>query len=335
MLTDFLVFPEYGYWLLLIIPAAFAVVFAFLRSVSAVSGWFDPGEYLFLYPIFKLILRGAAILLIAIAILGPYWGRLPEKVNKMGREVYFLLDVSASMMCEDIKPSRLTKIKKELKKMITALKGDKMGLIVFTSDAYVQCPLTTDYKALLLFVDLVSSEQFSNSGTDFRTALTMALKRFTETEKATRKMSRSIVLISDGEDFGDTYTSVSERLKSEGIMLFTVGVGTYEGGKVPNFNRGKMVGYKKNANGTPAISQLKDESLRSMAEDFGTQYHTIDQPVDDLGPIIDQVKLVSSSVIDSKSELSKVNRYQIPLLLGMILMAVSLFWMPVSPKKNY
>lgn len=335
MLSDFLVFPEYGLWLLLLIPAGFAAVLAFSRSIQATTGWFNHGDYQFQYPLAKLVLRGTALILIGLALLGPYWGRLPEKVNKMGREVYFLVDVSASMMTEDIKPSRLTKIKKELKKMITALKGDKMGLIVFTSDAYVQCPLTTDYKALLLFVDLVSSEQFSNTGTDFRAALSMALKRFTETEKATQKMSRSIVLISDGEDFGETYTSVTERLKSEGIMLFTVGIGTYEGGKVPNYRRGKLDGYKKNTDGTPAISQLKDESLRQLAEEFGTQYHNIDLAVDDLGPIIDQVKLVSASVMDSKSEMAKVNRFQIPLMAGILLFMVSLFWMPVATKRNY
>jgi Ca-activated chloride channel family protein len=335
MLNDFLVFPEYGWWLLLLFPAGLAAVLAFSRSVSAITGWFNHGDYQFLYPLAKLVFRGMALLLIGLALVGPYWGRLPEKVNKMGREVYFLLDVSASMMTEDIKPSRLTKIKKELKKMITALKGDKMGLIVFTSDAYVQCPLTTDYKALLLFVDLVSSEQFSNTGTDFRAALSMALKRFTETEKATQKMSRSIVLISDGEDFGETYTSVTERLKSEQIMLFTVGIGTYEGGRVPNYRRGKQDGFKKNSDGTPAISQLKDESLRQLADEFGTQYHNIDQPVDDLGPIIDQVKLVSASIMDSKSEMAKVNRFQYPLLAGIVLFMVSLFWMPVSAKRNY
>lgn len=335
MVKDFLIFADYGGWLLLLIPAGIAAVFAFVRSVRATTGWFNETDYHFLYPVFKLILRGVALLLIGLALMGPYWGRLPEKVNKMGREVYFLLDVSASMMTEDIKPSRLAKIKKELKKAVTALKGDKMGLIVFTSDAYVQCPLTNDYRALLLFIDLVSSEQFSNTGTDFRAALSMALKRFTETEKAAMKMSRSIVLISDGEDFGETYTSVTERLKQEGIMLFTVGIGTYEGGRVPNFRRGKQDGWKKNSDGSPAISQLKDESLRNLAEEFGTQYHNIDQPVDDLGPIIDQVKLVSASIMDSQTELTKVNRYQFPLLLGIILFGVSMFWMPISAKRNY
>lgn len=332
MLSDFLVFKNYLPWVLLVIPAGVAIIFVFLRTNRALNTWFHDDEPRVLFPVLRMILRGSGILLLAVALLGPYGGRLPEKINRMGREVYILLDVSASMMAEDIKPSRLSKIKKELKKMVMELKGDKLGLIVFTSDAYVQCPLTTDYKAVLLFIDLVSSEQFSNTGTDFRTALSLALKRFTETEKNSKKVARSIVLISDGEDFGDTYTSVTERLKSEDIMLFTVGVGTYEGARVPNIRNGNVRGYKRNSDGSPAISQLNDASLQEMAEDFGTQYHRIDKPGDDLGPVIDQVKLVSSSVMDSGTELAKVNRFQIPLLLGFLVLAASMFLMPIRPR---
>lgn len=329
-LQKFLVYPDFWPIMLIVLPLSVAVVVVFYKSYRAMQMWFNATDYKFFIPEAKMVLRGLALLFLAISLMSPYWGRMEQQISKLGREVYILLDVSASMNTEDIQPSRIEKVKKEVRRMIGKLKGDKIGLIVFTSDAYVQCPLTNDQKAVLLFLDLVGTYQFANTGTSFRSALAMALDRFINTEKSARKTTRSIVLISDGEDFGENYTSVVDRLKDNDISVFTVGVGTYAGGKVPNIRRGKRKGYKRNDDGSPAISQLKDQTLRDIADQFGNEYHAIDDQIDNLDPITDQIKLLSATVMERENRLTSVNRYQWFLVIAFVCMVASMFMMPIK-----
>lgn len=333
-LEQFMVQPEYWPVFLILIPLGVVVVLLFVRHAAAVRLWFTPSEYRFFFPEIKLVLRGVALVFLALAITGPWWGRVEQQINQLGREIYFLIDVSASMNCEDIKPSRISKVKKEVREMINELQGDRVGIIVFTTDAYVQCPLTSDYKAASMFLDLVDSGQFASTGTDFRAALGKALDRFKNTEKSAKKMTRSVVLISDGEHFGDEYVSVIERMKDNEITAFPVGVGTYAGAKVPDFARGAKVGYKKGQDGTVAISKLVDGSLQDLADKFDTKYHRIDDQIDDLGPVLDQVQMLSASVVGRETMLANVNRYQLFLFFSVILLAASMFWMPVRSDKR-
>jgi Ca-activated chloride channel family protein len=336
-LNTFLTTPDYWPLAFGLIPLLVLIGIVYYKNRKAMKIWFAPGEYGFFLPEVKLVMRGVAAVCILLALLGPYWGRTEQEVPIRGREVYVLIDVSASMNCEDIAPSRLQKVKREVKKMIGQMNGDRVGLIVFTSDAYVQCPLTSDLNAANLFLDLVGTAQFSNSGTNFREALQTALTRFQEAEdslEVNKKLSRSIVLISDGEDFGDTYTSVVGRLKDSGITVFTVGVGTYAGAQVPEYRNGQKVGLKKAEDGSPAISQLKDETLQDIASSFNTEYLAIDDQFDNLDPVLDQIKLLSSQELDREKRLAEVNQYQIFLAIGVVLLIISMFWMPYSTKRR-
>lgn len=333
-LEQFLVAPAYWPVFLFLLPLGVVVAMLYVRHNSAVRIWFRPDEHELFFPEIKLLLRGLAVLFLAISITGPWWGRVEQQISQLGREVYILIDVSASMNCDDIKPSRLVKVKKEVRNMVNALQGDKVGLIVFTTDAYVQCPLTNDYKAVNLFLDLLGSEQFAATGTDFRVALSKALDRFVNTEKSAQKTTRSIVLISDGEHFGDEYASVIERLKDNDVTVFTVGVGTYAGGKVPDYRRGKLQGYKKNDDGSLALSKLKDDDLQEIADQFGTDYTRIDDQIDDLDAVLDQIQLLSASVVGRETMLANVNRYQLFLLLSVICLGASMFLMPFRKKQR-
>ncbi len=331
---SFMVTPEYWPAFILWIPLGVVLVILYVRSNSAVRIWFRPHEYTFFFPEIKLIFRGVAIVFLTLSMLGPWWGRLEQQIDQLGREVYFLIDVSASMNCDDIKPSRIQKVKKEIRGMVNQMKGDRVGLIVFTTDAYVQCPLTNDYKAINLFLDLLGTEQFSSTGTDFRNALSKALDRFVNTDKSEQKITRSIILISDGEHFGDEYASVTERLKQNEITVFPVGVGTYMGGKVPEYRRGQIVGYKKSEDGSLAISKLDDTSLQSLADDFGTKYHRIDDQIDNLDPVLDQIEMQSASVVGRETMLSNVNRYQLFLLISLVTFFASMVWMPLKTSRT-
>ena len=331
--TKFMVNPGYAVLFLALLPVAVLVVVAYQKSDRAIRLWFSPGEYQFFLPEIKMVLRLLSLVLVLLGLMGPYWGPTEQQIAKLGREVYILIDVSASMNTEDIKPSRLEKVKLEVKKMLAGMRGDKVGLIVFTSDAYVQCPLTSDHTALQLYLDMVGSYQFASTGTSFREALLVALDRFTNKEKAARKTTRAAILISDGEDFGEEYESVVTRMQNNGITVFPVGIGTAVGGPVPNIVKGEKRGFKQNKEGGQAISALKSGTLENIADQFGVTYHTIDDQIDNLDPVTEQIQMLSASVMDRETRKVSINRYQWFLGLGLLCFAVTLFWMPFQPRR--
>jgi Ca-activated chloride channel family protein len=322
---------------LLGIPFLLGVIyFTAHRSSRAVQVWFHQREVMLHAPYGRMAFRMAAVLLLGIALVGiSLGGRSERTISTYGREVYILLDVSASMMTEDVKPNRLEKVRREMKQMISSLSGDKFGLIVFTSDAYVQCPLTNDKDAMLLFLDMVNPSQFSNGGTDFRSALAMALDRFEHVEKESKKTSRCVLLVSDGEHFGDSYESVLDRMKLQDITVFTVGVGTEAGGPVPDYQGGQKVGVKRGQDGQTAISTIQESTLRSIAEVFGTTYLRMDEQMDNLDPIEDQIRMVSASQTGSRAEKMKHNWFQVPLGMAFVLILLSMILAPLRrPEAN-
>ena len=179
----------------------------------------------------------------------------------------------------------------------------------------------------------INMEVFDNTGTNFRSALLMAYHRFIKVEASKQKTTRSVVLISDGEDFGENYSSVIERLKKHDIKLYPVGIGTYEGAPVPNSVMGKTEGFMKRSDGTLARSALQDNLLMQLGEEFNTEYVRLDEQIDDLRPVTEQLKLRSASVIDTKIEEVKTNRYQWFLAGSFLLFMASMFLMPIKKPK--
>ena len=323
------VYPAYWFWWLAV-PVSLGIIYLVYRRVAYITeNWFAPETYARSYPFFKFWLRAGAFVLLFVALLGPYWGERPSQTPVLGREIYILLDVSASMNAEDVRPNRLAKVKEELRSLIDAMKGDKIGLIVFAENAYVQCPLTTDYQAVKLFLDLASSNQFAQTGTNFRAALGVALNRFSNLENPNDKLSRVIILVSDGEDFGGKYTSIIDRFRQFYVRVFTVGVGTLEGAPIPHSEKGIQLGYKSHEDGTRAISYLQEESMQQIAAASGTNYIRIDDKTQSLEALQDQLQKLSVSPLSSRIEQVKNNKYQIFLGISLVLLLISLFIMPI------
>ncbi|MEM7657992.1 MAG: VWA domain-containing protein, partial [Bacteroidota bacterium] len=281
------------------------------------------------YPLLKLGLRGLGFILLFIAMLGPYWGTKEESTTMSSREIYLLLDVSASMNAQDVMPSRLDKAKQTLTELIRQMKGEKIGLILFTEQAYVQCPLTRDHQAVQLFLELAQPQQFTQTGTQFRSALAVAMDRFINVDKTSQKIGRGIVLVSDGEDFGDKYVSLVERLKGANITVFPLGVGTYEGAPIPHFANDSRDGFKRYEDGTMAISRLVEDDLRSMADEFGTDYLHLDDPFLDVGMLREQIYERTASPVETSSEEISNNTYQLFVFLSVVCLLLSMFMMPI------
>lgn len=322
------VYPEYWIWTLGL-PASMGIIYLVYRRVSYItSSWFSEDQYGRSRPFTKFMLRSGGFCLLFIGLMGPYWGSKQERMNALAREFYILLDVSASMNAEDIRPTRLKRVKRELHQLSNKLEGDKVGLILFTENAYVQCPLTLDHQAFLNFLDMAETYQYAQTGTQFRAALATAMDRFSKADSTERNISRSIILISDGEDFGDTYASVVERLKDANIHVFTVGIGSYEGAPVPDPDP-KNKGYKRNEDGTTVISRLVDDDLFSISKEFNTDYVNLTSSDQNLSDLEEQIYQLSSSPIEARTGKIENNRYQVFLFFSIILIMMSLFIMPI------
>ena len=278
-------------------------------------------------PLWKSILRGLAIVCLFLALLGPYLRRPLESKPMVGREIYFLLDVSGSMNAQDISPSRLHKAKRLIRQLIQRLQGDRMGLIVFSDDAYLQCPLTYDYEMLETYVSIAGKQQFSREGTQFRPALSKALDHLTGTYSKSSTRSQAIILFSDGEDHGDAYPSLLDRLRKNGISLYTVGIGTQEGSELPMQQRKGVI---RDRSGRPVISSLQDSSLRAISRHARTSYLAISHSHQSADPIFDQIDEQLMAPIDIERVATRNSLHELFLLIALFALLVNGFLFPLG-----
>ena len=170
----------------------------------------------------KAIIRSAYFILFLIALMGPSFGDTSREVKAIGKDIMICVDLSESMNANDIQPTRLEKVKFELKNLVDAFNSDRIGLIIFSSESFMQCPLTYDQGALNLFIETLGTNLVPNAGTDFGPPIKMALQKLSSEEStSTQQKSKIIILLSDGEDFGENTLNNVSKLEENSIKLFT------------------------------------------------------------------------------------------------------------------
>ncbi len=265
----------------------------------------------------KMVLRAVYFLLILTAFLGPSFGEMKKEVKAIGKDIYFLVDLSASMDAFDIQPSRIEKIKYELKNIVEAFNSDRIGLIIFSTDAFMQCPLTYDSKALMLFIETMNTNLISSSGTDFYPALSMAMDKFDKEDEnlTNRQQSKVVILVSDGEDFGEETVAIANKVKDAGIKLFTLGVGTEKGSKIPQGYR-----FKRDKQGNDVTSVLNSQSLKELSRITGGKYFELSDKSNDVERLINSIDQIEGEMRDSRKVDVKANKYYYFLLAAFVLM---------------
>ena len=263
----------------------------------------------------KLLVRTAYFVLIVLAILGPSFGESKREVKSVGKDIFMLVDLSESMNAADIQPTRLEKIKFELKNIVKAFNSDRMGIIIFSSESFMQSPLTYDQNALNLFIETLNTRLVPNAGTDFGPPLKMALEKLnTEESPLTQQKSKVIILISDGEDFGEQTEDVTQEIESQGIKLFTLGIGTERGSKIRV--RG---GFKRDRQGNEVITKLDSKSLRKLASETDGQYFEINETNNDVSRLISTINKIEGELRDTRQVDVSANRYYYFLLAALLL----------------
>jgi Ca-activated chloride channel family protein len=234
----------------------------------------------------------------------------------VGKDIMICVDLSKSMDAFDVQPSRLEKVKFEMKRVIAAFNSDRIGIVIFSSEAFMQCPLTYDQNALNLFIESMSTGLVPSSGTDFAPPLRMALGKLEDPEgvSPTTQKSKVIVLISDGEDFGDETSDIVKSIEDGDIKLFTLGVGTEEGSPI-----GTQRGYKTDKYGKTVVSKINPGSMQSLAKQTGGQYFEISDTRNDVTKLINTINKIEGELRDARFVDVSANRYYYFLLGALIL----------------
>ena len=264
----------------------------------------------------KLVLRIVYFGLLIIALLGPSFGDATREIKTVGKDIFICIDLSQSMNAFDIQPTRLEKVKFELQNIVEAFNSDRIGLIMFSNEAFMQCPLTYDNNALNLFIQTLNTSLVPNTGTDFGPPLKMALEKLTADDTVlTRSKSKVIILISDGEDFGEETDEVADNIESEGIKLFTLGVGTNIGSQILTRS-----GFKKDRSGKEVLTKLNSKSLENLADQTDGEYFEINESRNDVERLISAINEIEGELRDAKQLDATQNRYYYFLGLALLLM---------------
>jgi Ca-activated chloride channel homolog len=255
--------------------------------------------------IFKVILRVVYFSLFIVALLGPSFGEAKREIKAIGKDIFICVDLSTSMNATDIQPSRLERMKFELRNIVNAFNSDRIGLIIFSSEAFVQCPLTFDQSAISLFIETLNTGLLPVSSTDFGPPLDIALNKFSENDTIQSKQSKAIVFISDGEDFGTETDDIAKEIEKKGIRLFSLGIGTTKGSRIPMPGGG----YKRDKKGDIVVSSLNSESLRRLAVNTGGKYFEINENENGVPKLISAINQIEGEVRDVRKVDASANKY--------------------------
>jgi Ca-activated chloride channel homolog len=319
--------PEYLY-ALYIIPVMVLVYWLIYRAMQRDIRIFAAAKmHKILLPYFsrakgflKFSILLTAIALIIISIANPQIGSRVQEVKQTGIDVFILLDVSLSMKAEDIKPNRLERAKLQISNLINRLKGDRIGLILFSGDAYVQIPLTTDYSAANLFLSAVDFNSVPQPGTAIGPAIELAVKSFDykqETQKA-------IVIITDGEENqGDPVSAVSDAV-SKNINIYSIGLGSPAGVPIPVYS-GNNITFKKDREGNVVLTKLDEETLMKIASAGKGKYFQGNNFQDQLNEIYNELESLEKTEYGVKKVTDYEDRFYYFLAPALLLLLLELF----------
>lgn len=270
----------------------------------------------------KVTLVTLSFALIIIAAANPQVGTRLEEVKQTGIDVFILLDVSLSMSAEDIKPNRLEKAKYQISSLIQKLRGDRIGLIIFSGDAYVQIPLTTDYSAANLFLSAVDFKSVPQPGTAIASAINLAAKSF-DYNAATQKV---IVIITDGEDHeGDVEEAVNDAVAKD-LKIFAIGLGSPDGVPIPIYNNQReAIGFKKDNSGSTVLTRLNDGILKEIASKGNGTFYQGNNYEDHLDQIFKELSLFEKSEFGTKKVTDYEDRFYYFLAPGILLLILEFF----------
>ncbi|HHV96171.1 MAG TPA: VWA domain-containing protein [Clostridiaceae bacterium] len=269
----------------------------------------------------SLILAVLGVTLMFFSLLGPQIFKGFVEINREGLDIYFLIDTSKSMLVKDIEPDRISRAKKIIERIIDNLNGDRVGFIPFSSDAYIQMPLTDDYQVAQMFLDVIDTDMIGGGGTNIGAGLNLAANSFDRTSSA----DRVIIILSDGEEHESNSIEVLRKINDRNLKVFSIGIGTLNGGLIPVYDsEGKqIIEYKKDDNGNFITSKLQRDTLERLAAEGNGAYYQSTVAGDEINALLKDISSLKKNTLKTQ-RISKYNElYQYFLGLGILLFLAS------------
>jgi Ca-activated chloride channel family protein len=272
-------------------------------------------------PVLKLIILLLALACVIIALVNPKMGTKMETVKRQGIDIVFAIDISKSMLAEDVAPNRLEKTKQLVSQIINQLGNDRVGIVGYAGSAYPVLPMTTDYSIAKMYLQSMNTNMVSSQGTAFNDAIKLSVDYFD-----IKDTSKLIILVSDGEDHGDGADEAIEMAQEKGVRILTIGVGTEKGALIPlKDDRGNISSYKKDQNGENVITKLYPEVLQNIANKTKSKYIVSSSTKE----VVEEVKKSFDKIEKSEFESQQIadfeSQYQWFLGLGFLLLLVDIF----------
>jgi Ca-activated chloride channel family protein len=265
-------------------------------------------------PIFKMVLFCLAFFFLIIGLANPQNGSKLEEVKREGVDLVIALDVSNSMRAEDLSPNRLQSAKQAIARLIDNLHDDRIGVVIFAGQAYVQLPVTTDYAAAKLFLDNITTDMIPTQGTAIGTAIDLAVKSFDEKSKN----SKAIVVITDGENHEDDAIKAAGAATEKGIAVHTIGMGSPDGAPIPLYQNGHQSGFRKDNSGTTVITRLDENNLQQIAAAGNGAYVRANNSQSGLKIIFEQINKMQKREFGSKIYTDYDDHFQMFLALALL-----------------
>jgi len=311
----------FNFWLLWLLPLlTFFSVWAIVRKRQALEQFASRAMVVRLTQevsqgrqYSRYVLQLVGFLFLVLALTAPQFGTKLAMARQRGVDVMVVLDVSRSMLAEDSKPSRLAQARFQIGQLLNRLQGDRVGLVVFAGHAFIQCPLTLDYGAVRLFLDILDASTVLAQGTAIGEAIRLAAQTFVKSEGQDKVM----VLFTDGEDHDTAPVKAAQRAAAEGIRLFAIGMGTPEGELIPEREAGSA-NYHRDAQGNPVLTRLDEETLEKIALAGQGVYFRSTLGGSELDALCKQIAGMDQKEVGSTRFIQYEDRFQIPLLLALI-----------------
>lgn len=253
-------------------------------------------HYSYYKKLLKIALIGIGTFFIFMTLLRPQWDKKEEKISQQGRDVLIAIDISRSMLAQDFKPNRLEFAKSKIKKLLYNLSCERVGLIVFSSSTFVQCPLTKDYSAFLMFLDKLSVDTISQGTTAIDQAIKEGLRVFDANPTQKTKL---LIVFTDGEDFSTDLQGVQKQAEENRLSICSFGVGTPHGAPIPIIdNNGKQIGWEKDEHNNVVMSRLNENLLKSIAYQTGGTYVRAVESDDDILSLIRMINKFEKDSFD-------------------------------------
>jgi len=314
-------------WLLLLLPVFVAAYIAIIRRKQRQLKQFGDPELLaelmpnvsHIRPVMKFGLVMLALALLIIAAARPQYGQKEKTVKRQGIEVMFALDISNSMLAEDVAPNRLDRAKQMLSKLIDQMVDDKVGLIVFAGEAYTQLPITCDYVSAKMFLNTITPDLIRTQGTAIGDAIMTSMASFGGEES---DASRAIILITDGENHEDDALAAAKAANEKGIKIFVVGIGKPDGSPIPIPGTNN---FRKDRSGNVVVSKLNEQMCRDIAAAGQGLYVRCDNTNTATRALQKELNTLATSEIETKVYADYNEQYQGFVLLALLILLIDFF----------